>query len=84
MSEQTSEYDYNLSTGKVAITATGAEGGPGCRRCLKGEACPRSDACSKAETRATKKVTWKKVPREGLPELGAISCTEILPFVPYE
>ena len=83
VSEQTSEYDYNLSTGKVAITATGAEGGPGCRRCLKGEACPRR-GCSTAQTRATKKVTWKQVPRESLPKLGGISCTEILPFVPYD
>jgi len=84
VSEQMSEYDYNLSTGKVAIKATSAEGGPGCRRGLKGEACPRSKDCSKAETRVTKKVTWKKVPRDGLPKLGGMACTEVLPFVPYQ
>lgn len=83
VSREATVYDYNLSTGKVMITATDAEGHPGCRRCLKGEPCGQSKGCSKAETRAAKKVTWKSVPRDGLPTLNHVACAEILPFVPY-
>ncbi|MGI9412176.1 MAG: hypothetical protein ACR2PM_00805 [Hyphomicrobiales bacterium] len=84
VSRQAVEYDYNLSTGKVMITATDADGRPGCMRCLKGEPCPRSKGCPKAETRAGKKVTWKKLPRDGLFTLNKAACAELLPFVPYE
>ncbi|MEM8743952.1 MAG: hypothetical protein AAGF14_04880 [Pseudomonadota bacterium] len=79
-------YDYNPLTGKMEITASDENGGPGCYACLPGETCPAKGRCDKGEKQAKREVTWvqtKKRPLVGLQDTYCRGLKDgLLPIAP--